>query len=89
MYFLRFSACCRYLLGHDPGSYACAAGARMSNVDIEANLPDLEAHRSGSRGEGDFWQQQYVKESRSRVWRDLTSEGSIQEARHKNETQPK
>ena len=31
----------------------------------------------------------HAKESRSRVWRDLTTEGSIQEARHKNETQLK
>ena len=26
-------------------------------VDIEANLPDLGADESGSRGEGDLWQQ--------------------------------
>ena len=31
----------------------------------------------------------HAKESRSRVWQNLTTEGSIQEARHKNETQLK
>ena len=62
-------------------------------VDSKANLPDLGADRNGSRGEGDLWQQlQYVrhaKESRSIVWQNLTTEGSIQEARHRNETQLK
>ena len=48
-------------------------------VDIEANLPDLGADRSRSQG----------VQSRSRVWRNLTKEGSVQEARHDNETQLK
>ena len=62
-------------------------------VDVEANLPDLGADRNGSRGKDDLLATvQYVrhaKESRSRLWQNLTTEGSIQEARHKNETQLK
>ena len=62
-------------------------------VDIEANLPDLGTDRNGSRGkERPLATVQFVrhaKESRSRVWQNLTTEGSIQEARRKNETQLK
>ena len=58
-------------------------------VDIEANLPDLGADRNGTRGEGDSANVRHAKESRSRVWQNLTTERSIQEARHKNETQLK
>ena len=32
VYLLWFSACCWYLLGHGPGSYACAVCTRMSTV---------------------------------------------------------
>ena len=54
VFFFRFAACCWFLFGHDPGSYTCAVGTRLSTVhdfSINANFcpPRKTRERSQSK----------------------------------------
>ena len=67
-------------------------GGSSRTMLIEANLPDLGADRNGSRRNNDFCQHCSRCDMRRKAdgeWQNLTTKGSIQEARHKNKTQLK
>ena len=58
-------------------------------VAFHGNVGFSQVRDSGQRSERQLEYVRHARESRLRMWRNLTTEGSIQEARHKNETQLK